>query len=135
MRQLGFASLLCLALCACGDKEPTPTPPAPDVALNFSQPIDGRGGDPVWTLKVRGTQLTLARPGQPDMTAIAPGAVITAHASAWTGVLPNGEKMNVSLYASPCDDPVDGRQRPMTAEVTLPDASPLSGCAGPASKP
>jgi uncharacterized membrane protein len=136
MRHAWIAPLLLLGVCACGqgkDKESGVGPLPPDTALNFSAPIDAQGDDPAWTLKVRGTQLTLIRPGQPDLAATAPGAVITAHSAAWTAALTNGQTMKVSLYASQCMQGGDGgRAWPMAAEVTLTDASPLGGCAGPA---
>lgn len=138
MRLTVIAPWLLLALCACSDAKDKDTgapPAAPDVALNFSQPLDGHGGDPRWTLKVRGTELTLSRPGLPDVTAKAPGAVITAHSAKWTAALSNGQAMKVSFFASPCVETLGGRTWPMAAEVTLPDASPLGGCAGPADKP
>jgi uncharacterized membrane protein len=134
MRHAWIAPLLLLALSACNKEKENSAPPLPpDVALNFSAPIDAQGDDPPWTLMVRGTQLTLSRPGQPDVTATAPGAVITAHSAAWTVALANGQTMKVSLYASQCMEGGDGgRAWPMAAEVTLSDASPLGGCAGPA---
>jgi uncharacterized membrane protein len=137
MRHAWIAPLLLLALGACNKEKENGAPPTPpDVALNFSAPIDAHGDDPAWTLTVRGTQLTLSRPGQPDVTAVAPGAVITAHSAAWTVALANGGTMKVNLYASQCvESPSSGRAWPMAAEVTLTDASPLGGCAGPAGKP
>jgi len=55
-----------LGLSACGGPEKDPNGPTPpDVAANFSQPIDARGTEPAWGLKIRGTQLALDRPGQP----------------------------------------------------------------------
>jgi uncharacterized membrane protein len=137
MRQAWIAPLLLMALCACGaekDKENGAPPLPPDVALNFSQAIDAHGDDPAWSLRVRGTQLTLSRPGQPDVTAEAPGAAITSHSAAWTAPLPNGQAMKVSLYASQCVGSEGGRAWPMAAEVVPPGGSPLGGCAGPAKK-
>jgi uncharacterized membrane protein len=135
MRHLWIAPLLLVGLCACEKEKENGAPPLPpDVALNFSQPIDAHGGDPAWTLKVRGTQMALVRPGQPDVTAKASGATITAHSAAWTATLPDGQSMTVSLYASPCLDGSSNRSWPMAAEVALPGASPLGGCAGPAEK-
>lgn len=133
MRHNWTAPLLLLALCACGkEKEPAADHPTPDVALNFSQPIDAHNSEAGWTLKVRGTQLTLSRPGQPDLVANAPGAVITAHSAAWTAAMANGQTLKVSLYGSPCVETLGGPSWPMAAEITLPGSSPLGGCAGPA---
>ncbi|THD71719.1 hypothetical protein [Phenylobacterium sp.] len=138
MRPAWIAPLLLLGLCACNKEKETENgapPLPPDAAVNFSQPIDAHGGDPAWTLTVRGTQLTLVRPGQPDVTAKALGATITSHSAAWTAALPDGQTMKVSLYASPCVEGAGSRGWPMAAEVALSGASPLGGCAGPAGKP
>jgi uncharacterized membrane protein len=136
MRHPWIAPLLLLGLCACGQEKENGAPPLPpDVALNFSQPIDAHGEDPAWGLKVRGTQLTLSRPGKPDVTANAPGAVITSHSAAWRAALPNGQAMDVNLYASQCVETLGGRAWSMAAVVIPPDASPLAGCAGPVAKP
>lgn len=135
-RRFPFAALIpvSLALAACGGKDPAkdenPTPP--DLAANFSGPIDGQGATG-WSLHIRGIQLTVAQPGQPDLTGVAPGGVITPHTASWTAKLPDGQLMTVKLYSSPCSVVLDGPSFPMAAEVDLPGSSPLSGCAGPAS--
>ena len=124
--------LSALALCACGgsDKDPDAPVAAPDVAANFSQPIDARGADPAWGLKIRGLQFTLDRPRQPDIVGTAPGATINPHAAAWIARLPSGQTMTVSLYASACTDVATGAVYPFSAEVLLPNTAPLNGCAG-----
>jgi uncharacterized membrane protein len=135
MRHPWIAPVLLLALCACGkDKETASDRPVPDVALNFSQPIDAHNSEAGWRLKVRGTQLTLSQPNQPDLVANAPGAVITAHSAVWTAAMANGQTLKVSLYGSPCTETLGGPSWPMAAEVALPGSSPLGGCAGPAAK-
>ena len=129
--------LAALALVACGP-ETNPDAPnlAPDTAANFNQPIDARGADPSWTLKIRGLQFTLERPGAPAVIATAPGATIDAHSAVWNASLPNQQTMKVSVYASPCVDAVTGTSYPFAAEVLLPDAAPRDGCAGrPAGAP
>jgi uncharacterized membrane protein len=130
MRRLTVVAALVLGACGGGDNGRDAPPPAPDVASNFSQPLDARGADPQWGLKIRGGQLTLDRPNQPDLVATAPGAVISAHTASWTGKLPDGRSMRVSLYASLCSDGAGDLRYPFSAEVLLPDAAPLSGCAG-----
>ncbi|HEX3367218.1 hypothetical protein [Phenylobacterium sp.] len=134
MRHPWTAPLLLLALCACGkEKDPgADTPPTPDVALNFSQPIDAHNSEAGWTLKVRGTQLTLSRPNEPDLVANAPGALITAHSAVWNAAMADGQILKVSLYGSQCVETLGGLPWPMAAEITLPGSSPLGGCAGPA---
>jgi uncharacterized membrane protein len=130
--------LAALALGACGksdsDIDPGRRPTQPDVAANFSQPIDARGAQPPWGLKIRGLQMTLDRPNQPDVVATAPGAVITAHTASWTAQLPDGRAMKINVYASVCSDGVSEAKYPFAAEVVLPDAAPLNGCAGPPAK-
>lgn len=133
---LAGLALGCGALGACGghkdDQGRGPAPP--DVAANFSQPIDARGSDPQWGLRIRGVQMTLERPNQPDVAAVAPGAVITAHTASWTAKMPDGRPMTVSVYASPCSSGTSEVKYPFAAEVVLPDAAPLNGCAGPPAK-
>jgi uncharacterized membrane protein len=134
MRRLILLSALALAACGGADKDPNAPVATPDVASNFSQPLDARGTDPDWGLKIRGQQLILDRPGQPDVTATAPGAVIQAHTASWNGKLPDGQAVTVSLYASPCSEGASAATYPFTAEVVLPDST-LSGCAGKPAAP
>ena len=69
--------------------------------------------------------------GQADVTVTAPGATVSAHQASWTGKLPDGQAMTVTLYGSACTDEASGARYPFSAEVELPDAAPLIGCAGP----
>jgi uncharacterized membrane protein len=134
---LAVLALGCGALGACGGSDSGQQdrrPALPDVAANFSQPIDARGADPQWGLRIRGVQMTLDRPNQPDVVAIAPGAVITAHTASWTAKMPDGRPMKVSVYASPCSEGTSEVKYPFAAEVVLPDTAPLNGCAGPPAK-
>jgi uncharacterized membrane protein len=136
MRRLIVLAFLALGACGGGggDNDQTRRPTPPDVAANFSQPIDARGADPAWGLRIRGVQMTLQRANQPDVVAIAPGAVITAHTASWTANMPDGRPMKVSVYASPCSQGTGEVKYPFAAEVVLPDAAPLNGCAGPPAK-
>lgn len=132
MRRLIVLTAFALSACGGGDTDEGASKSAPpDTAGNFAQPIDARGIDPAWGLTIRGTRLTLSRPNQPDLAGVAPGAVIQAHAAAWSAVLPDKRTMNVSVYASACADPATGATYPFAAEVLLPGATPLDGCAGP----
>jgi uncharacterized membrane protein len=121
-----------LALAACS-KEPDPNdrPPPPDVAANFNRPLDARGGDPEWSLRIRGQQLTLSRADQPDVTVTAPGATIQAHSASWTGPLADGRSLTVNVYDSACIDRQSDASYPFVTEVELQDATPLDGCGGP----
>jgi uncharacterized membrane protein len=134
-RSISFAVpvLAALALSACGGPKSNPDarPTVADTASNFAQPFDARGADPEWSLKIRGQQIALARPGLPDITGVAPAAVVKDHSASWAAALPNGQTMKVSLYASACTDAQSGATYPFSAEVVLPDSTPLSGCAGP----
>jgi uncharacterized membrane protein len=126
--------LAALALSACGkDEEPKSASP-PEVAMNFSQPFDARGSNPAWGLTIRGVQLTLSRQGQPTVVATAPGAVIQPSQASWTATLPDGRPMKVTMYASPCSDGASDATYNFSAEVVLPDSSPLTGCGGPPAK-
>jgi uncharacterized membrane protein len=130
---LAVPMLGALALGACGGKGDTSDshPPSPDTASNFAQPFDARGEDPDWSLTIRGQQIVLSRPNRPDMAGAAPGATVKDHAASWAAALPNRQIMTVSLYASTCTDAQSGATYPFSAEVVLPDSTPLSGCAGP----
>jgi len=135
MRRLIVLTAFALSACGGGDKDANASRPAPpDTASNFAQPLDARGADPAWGLTIRGTQLTLIRPNQPDLAGAAPGAVISAHTAAWSAALPDRRTMKVSIYGSACTDPATGATYPFAAEVLLPGATPLDGCAGPPAK-
>ena len=130
MRRLIVLSALALAACGGPDANPNAPVAAPDLAANFNQPLDARGGDPAWGLKIRGLQFTVDRPGQPDVVATAPGAVITPHKASWTALTANGQTMKVTVFASTCTDAASGATYPFSAEVLLPGSAPLNGCAG-----
>jgi uncharacterized membrane protein len=130
MRRLILLAALALSACGKSEEPKTPGPPT-DVAMNFSQPFDARGSNPTWGLTIRGVQLTLTREGQPPIVATAPGAVIQPSEASWTATLPDGQAMKVNLYASPCSDGVSDAKYSFSAEVVLPDSSPLTGCGGP----
>ena len=102
------------------------------MASNFSQPIDAKGTDPAWDLTIRGQQLTLERPGLPVLVATAPGAVTQPHTAGWSATLPDGGTMNCQPLRQPLFPIAStGVTSALTAEVQLPAASPLAGCAGP----
>jgi uncharacterized membrane protein len=128
VRALAMVGLLSLAACSPKPEAPAAAPPKAAVS-DFSQPMDARGTEPFWSLSIRGTTLTLTRPDQPPLVATAPGAVIQPNQAAWTGKLPDGRELKVSLYGSNCSDGMSSHAYPFVAEVDLPDQSPLSGCA------
>jgi uncharacterized membrane protein len=133
MRRSILLATLALSACGKGEEPKSPGPP-PEVAMNFSQPFDARGSNPTWNLTIRGVQLTLSREGQPTVVATAPGAVIQSSQASWTATLPDGRPMKVTMYASPCSDGTTAATYNFSAEVVLPDSSPLTGCGGPPAK-
>jgi uncharacterized membrane protein len=135
MRTIWMALLLLTPLSACsGNPDTEHKPPPPDVAANFSGPLEARGGDPAWGLTVRGTTLVLTRPNQATMTLTAPAPTIDAHQAAWVAKTPDGQSMTATFYASPCTDALAAAAYPFTAEIDLPGETPLNGCAGPPPK-
>jgi uncharacterized membrane protein len=126
-----FAVIALVALAACSPKpvaKPAAAPHKP-VVSDFSRPLDARGTEPFWNVAIRGTTLTLTRPDQPIMIATAPGAVIQPNQASWTGKTADGRDLKVTLYASSCSDGMSEHVYPYAAEVDVPGASPLSGCA------
>ena len=117
-------------LAACGDKtDGRPVSSAvPDAPSDFTRPIYAQGAAPAWGLTIRGTQLSLTRPGQPDVVVQAPSPVIQPHQASWSGAMADGRSLKASLYASPCDDAGRGATHPFSAEVDLPDGVTLVGC-------
>jgi len=127
------ALLSLLLLSACQEKAPAPAPAAkaaPAVS-DFSGPIDARGTEPFWAVKIRGTQLTFSRPDVPDLVAQAPGATIQPGSAVWSAPTSDGATLKVTLYVSPCSDGMSDVVYPMAAEVTL-DRVTFSGCASKA---
>lgn len=118
------------ALAACGPK-PAPAAPPPVKAADgdFSKPMEARGTEPFWALSIQGTTLTLTRPDQPVLTAVAPGAVIQPNQASWNGKTADGQALEVTLYASACSDGTSDHAYAFAAEVHVPGGSPLSGCA------
>jgi len=108
-----FAVIALVALAACSPKPVAKPPPM----------------EPFGAVAIRGTTLTLTRPDQPIVIATAPGAVIQPNQASWTGKTSDGRELKITLYASICSDGMSDHVYPYTAEVDVPGASPLSGCA------
>jgi uncharacterized membrane protein len=120
-----------LALAACSPK-PAATPAAATpkgTVSDFSKPLDARGTEPFWALTIRGTTLTLTRPNQAALAAVAPGVLVQPHQASWTGKTADGREMKVIFYSSTCSDGMSERTYAYSAEVDLPGESPLTGCA------
>ena len=128
VRALTMVALLALAACS---PKPAATPAAPPkgIVSDFSKPMEARGTEPFWALTIRGTTLTLTRPNQPALTAVAPGAVIRPSEASWTAKTPDGREMKVTFYSSACSNGMSDRTYAYSAEVDLQGESPLNGCA------
>src|SRR5436190_23564792 len=129
VRALTMVALLALA--ACGPKPAAPPAAATHkgIVSDFSKPMEARGTEPFWTLAIRGTTLTLTRPNQAALTAVAPGVLIQPNQASWTGKTSDGREMKVTFYSSTCSDGMSERAYAYSAEVDLPGESPLTGCA------
>jgi uncharacterized membrane protein len=101
-------------------------PSAGAAVLDLSRDIDARGAKPDWTLKVRGGQFTLIRPGKPAVVASAPGAAISPGVANWSAKAADGQVMQVTLQTRRCT--IGATQYPMTAQVKL-GAEAMAGCA------
>jgi len=127
MRRLMLISALALTACGKAEEPMPPSRPA-DAVIDVRRPMDAAGLDPAWSLKIRGLQFTLDRPGQPQIVATAPGAVIQSGKASWDAATVDGHSLKVSLYSSICSDGVSEVRYSYSAEVTLPDGSLLAGC-------
>jgi uncharacterized membrane protein len=124
-----LAPLVLLAACGGKNDDRPVSSAVPDKPSDFSRPMYAQGAAPTWGLTIRGTVLTLTRPGQPVVVVEAPGAVIQPNQASWSGPMSDGRTLKASFYASPCEDAVSGVSRPFSAEVNLPDGVVLVGCA------
>jgi uncharacterized membrane protein len=134
LRSVAVIGLAFLAACS---PKPAATPAAPKkgTVSDFSKPLDARGTEPFWTLAIRGTTLTLTRPNQAPLTAVAPGVLVQPNQASWTGKTADGREMKVIFYSSTCSDGMSERAYAYSAEVDLPGESPLTGCADTAAAP
>ena len=124
-----LAAAAMLGACNNSKLPPMDNPPSPpDLAANFSQPIDAKAADGAWTLKVRGNNVVLSRYAQAALTFSAPGAMIQPHQATWIARLPDNQQVTVKLFASQCTYPATIETHAFVAEVDLPNAPPLSGC-------
>ncbi|WP_156467050.1 MULTISPECIES: COG3650 family protein [unclassified Phenylobacterium] len=138
------AALAALLLAACQPQDPEgkPAPPPADApaaaapagtTMDISKPITARGTEPFWALTIDGKAFRLTRPGQPDLTAEAPGASISEGRAIWIAKTADGRQMTVTLYASQCSDGMSDLAYPMSAEVVMLNEE-LRGCAAKATE-
>ena len=135
VRALTMVALLALAACSPKPAAAPPATPPKGTVGDFSKPLDAHGTEPFWALTIRGTTLTLTRPSQAALTAVAPGAVINPSEASWIGKMADGREMKVIFYSSACSDGMSERTYAYSAEVDLPGESPLTGCADTAAPP
>ncbi|RAK59629.1 hypothetical protein DJ021_07340 [Phenylobacterium hankyongense] len=140
-------ALSALVLCACqphgpGGKpaaspdDPLKAAPPPMTAAQIGGDIDARGTEPFWSLKIRGTQMTLSRAGAPDLVATVAAPVLGDAQAAWSGQSADGQTIKATVYVSDCTDGMGDRTYPLAAQVELTQLTQLSGCAArPASAP
>lgn len=98
---------------------PASAPPGPD----FSGEFDLVGTEPFWGGKIRQDGLSLARAGQPDVSAGNPGVKVEDGAGVW-----NAGALVLKLRAEPCSDGMSDRKYGYRAEVAL-NGQVLKGCA------
>ncbi|MET0295291.1 MAG: hypothetical protein ABW042_09770 [Phenylobacterium sp.] len=132
------ALLIPLALVACKPAQksedqapaaPSPTaglPPVPEITTPFTD-VDGRGNEPFWSVKTRGSTISLERAGD---------QALVAEAAPQNG--PNGElkwvsdKLTVTARQQPgCSDGMSDFAYPLAIEVVV-EGQTLKGCGAPA---
>ncbi len=142
------AAVLTLAGCGRGEKDegsaaipqadtpPHPSEPAsaPVVAEpeDFSGPIDARGADPSWTLKIRHDTLQLNRPDRKTVIAVSAGVSRAGSSAMWEAqTAATGELVKVTLSQAKCSDGPSNSAYPYRATVQV-RGETLTGCAEPA---
>lgn len=103
---------------------PTTAQTAPALPAAFTGDIDARGTEPFWSLTIRGDQVTLHRPDQPDLTTT---AVQGAHMDG-AAVVFGDAPLTVRLTEAQCSDGMSDLTYPLTAEVVV-QSQTLKGCA------
>lgn len=152
-RKLIFALALggaLLALAGCGRSEkdegsgvipPADTPAHPSEpasapvtaeADDISGPIDARGTDPSWTLKIRHDTLQLNRPDRKTVVAVSAGVSRAGSSAMWEAqTAATGDMVKVTLSQAKCSDGVSDMAYPYRATVQV-GGETLAGCAEPA---
>lgn len=131
-----------VALAACQPQAPDgspATPPAdaprpaaaaeaatmlPALPAVFTGDIDARGTEPFWSLTIRGNQLTLSRPDQPNLiVGNSKGGTMEGQTAVF-----GYEPLVVRLTEAKCSDGMSDLSYPLTAEVVA-QGQTLKGCA------
>ncbi|HJV42865.1 hypothetical protein [Caulobacter sp.] len=123
-----------LLITACGRSPMGSTEPAGPpadaptaMAADYSGDFDVLGTEPFWSVKVRASVMTLARPDHPDATT----ARLDTRVEGEVGVFdaPMGEhRLVLRLIPGECSDGMSDRRYDYFAEVTV-DGETLKGCA------
>lgn len=128
-----IAALFAVPLGACdsplGSNEAAPPPADAPVTVgpDYGGDFDAAGTEPFWSVKVRATGLTLARPDHPDVTTANPGVRADGDQGVWDGTA--GERRLVlRLTPGDCSDGMSDRRYGYSAEVWI-DGETLRGCA------
>lgn len=131
MRPMFALIAAAIALAACqpqtDDGSPAVPPadaPPPALPAVFTGDIDARGTEPFWSLTIRGNQLTLSRPDQPNLiVGNSKGGALEGQAAVF-----GYEPLTVRLTETKCSDGMSDLTYPLTAEVTV-QGQTLKGCA------
>lgn len=125
---------LALLITACGrtpmgSTEPVgPPADAPTLAAaDYSGDFDAVGTEPFWSVKVRSSALTLARPDHPDVTTARPGIRIEEEAGVFDAPM-GARRLVLRLTPGECSDGMSDRRYDYRAEVTV-NGETLKGCA------
>ena len=142
------AAVLALAGCGRGERDqgsgvipPADTPAHPSEPASapfvgapddFSGPIDARGTDPSWTLKIRHDTLQLNRPDRKTVVAVSAGVSRAGSSAMWEAqTAATGELVKVTLSQAKCSDGPSNSAYPYRATVQV-SGETLTGCAEPA---
>jgi len=141
-------ALLALAGCGRGEKDegsgvipPADTPAHPSEPASapaaagpddIAGPIDARGTDPSWTLKIRHDTLQLNRPDRKTVVAGSAGVSRAGSSAMWEAQsAATGELVKVTLRQARCADGASDTDYPYQATVQV-GGETLTGCAEPA---